>query len=256
MSEERVGQQRRVGHRAGEDPDGVEARALGQDPGARDRAEARLEADDAAEGGRADHRAGGLGADGERHLAGCDGGRGTGRGAARGVGGVDRVSRRCRLHGGELGRRRLAEDQRARRLQPGDDEGVLPRHAPGVDGRAVLGRDPRGVDDVLDPDRHPVQRPDRTPGPPVRVERPGLGTDELRLEPRPGPELGLGRLDAGDRRLGEVGRRHRAGGKTVAQADRAEIERRLGRAGAPSHRGHRAASRRSAGTRRRAPWRG
>ena len=45
------------GHRPREHPDGVEARALGEDPGARDRPEARLEADDAAEGRRPDHRA-------------------------------------------------------------------------------------------------------------------------------------------------------------------------------------------------------
>ena len=79
---ERLGEERGVLDAAGEDADGVEARALREGAGARDGAEARLEADDAAEGGRPDHRAGGLGADRERRMPGGDGRGGAGGGAA------------------------------------------------------------------------------------------------------------------------------------------------------------------------------
>ena len=164
---------------------------------------------------------------------------------------------RRRLHEGELGRRGLAEDQRARRLQPRHDEGVLARHPPGVDRRAVPGRDPRGVDDVLDPDRHPVQRPDRPPGGAVRVKRLRLGPDELRVEPGPGADLGLGSLDARDQRLGRNLGPKRAASDAVApcRPRRGSAVPRAAGSGLIARRPARAARKRSAGRRRRAPLR-
>ena len=57
---------------------------------------------------------------------------------------------------------------------------------------------------------------------------------KLRVEPGPGADLGLGRLDAGDQRLGEARPPCSApAGEPVAQLDRAEVGGRLGRPGAP-----------------------
>jgi hypothetical protein len=63
----RRAEQRNIVHRARHDADRIEG--LGVDPhaGRRKQPEARLEPDDAAIGGRPDHRATGLRADGERH---------------------------------------------------------------------------------------------------------------------------------------------------------------------------------------------
>ena len=107
----------------------------GEDAGARDRPEARLVADDAAVGGRADHRAAGLGADGEGHVAGGDrrgraGGRAAGRVARR-----RRVGGGGRVHEGELGGDGLAHDHRAGGAQPRDHGRVGARHAAGVEAR-------------------------------------------------------------------------------------------------------------------------
>ena len=62
-----LGEQGRILDRAREDADMIERARQQQRAAARDQAVRRLEADDAAEGGRADHRAVGLRADGARH---------------------------------------------------------------------------------------------------------------------------------------------------------------------------------------------
>ena len=91
-----------------------------------------------------------------------------------------------------------------------------------VDRRAVLGRHVDRVDDVLDPDRNPGQQA-RPPGP---VGRARLGQRLLRIEPRPGLDLGTGTdpLQAiadqslGGQRAGGKARRCLAGGQALGAA--------------------------------------
>ena len=130
----------------------------------------------------------------------------------------------------------------------------------GVEGRAVLGRDAGGVDDVLDPDRQAVQRPDR-PAARARARR--------RPAPRAAPARGRASAQAPHRRLAlaRSGRRTPRRARRRLTAPRAIRSRELGRgqvgeARVPrgrqrsaSHRPAPAASRRSAGRRRRSPCR-
>ena len=112
--------ERGVGERAREHADMVERARQHQRAGARDHPMRRLDAIDAAEGRRPDHRAIGLRADCERHHAGGDRRRRTGRRAARRARGVMRVARRTRMEIGEFRGHRLADDHRAGFAQPRD----------------------------------------------------------------------------------------------------------------------------------------
>src|SRR3954468_9207386 len=93
---------------------------------------------------------------------------------------------------GELSRGGLAEDQAAGLLEERDARGVGLRAVAAVDRRAVLGRQVRRVDDVLDADRHAVQA--RTGG--HAGEGAGLRENLIALDERPGPHLGFARGDA------------------------------------------------------------
>ena len=74
--------------------------------------------------------------------------------------------------------------------------GVVARRAPLVQHRAVLGRHVGGVDDVLQADRHAVQRADRLARAPALVGGARLVERELLVEEGPGLHLGLERADA------------------------------------------------------------
>ena len=174
----------------------VERPRQSRDPGARDRAEARLHAPHAAEGGWPHDGTGGLGAERERHAAGGDGrGRAAG-GAAR------RARERVGVAGGaggaagELGGHGLAEDQGAGRAQAAHHRRVRPRPAAGVEPGAVLGRLVGGVDDVLDADGNAGKRPARAGG--IDCPRPLAGRGSVEVAPGPDRRLGLG--NAGERR--------------------------------------------------------
>jgi hypothetical protein len=65
---------------------------------------------------------------------------------------------------GELGRDRLAEDHGARRPQPFRHGGIAHRATAGVDARPHFGRHVVRIEDVLEPDRDAVERPDRAAG--------------------------------------------------------------------------------------------
>ena len=88
-----------------------------QHAGARDQPVRRLEAVDAAERRRPDHRAVGLAAERERHHADGDGSRRAARRAAGGVLRIVRIAGLAGRVGRELGGHRLAEDDRACRAQ-------------------------------------------------------------------------------------------------------------------------------------------
>ncbi len=128
------------------------------DPGGRDAAIGRLEADDAAEGGGPDHRADRLAAERQLAEARRDRRRRAAARPARRVAEVVRVARAVLLEPGELGRHRLAEDQRARRPQQPDDRRLRPREQlrrhrrPGARHVAVH------MDDILHPDEDAVER--------------------------------------------------------------------------------------------------
>ena len=127
---------------------------------------------------------------------------------------------------GELGGHRLAEDDRARRPQDRHRRGVGRRAVAGIDRRAHPGRHVGGIEDVLDPDRHAVERPGRFCGGIASV---GLGEREVGIEERPGPDNVLA---LGDAR--EAGAHHRLrGGPAVG--DRA---RGLGAAGGVGRAAH------------------
>ena len=188
---EHVEDQRQVIERTREGADMVERARQHQRAGARDQAVARLDGEHAAERARADDRAVGLRADGERHHAGGDRrGRARGRTAGRVVR-VARIARLARMEIGELGRHRLADDDRAGVAQLAHGGGVGVGLAAGQNGRAAFGRIILGVEDILDRDRDAVQRAERPPLPFVAVERARLlaararGRDERRPARRP-----------------------------------------------------------------------
>ena len=134
-----------------------------------------------------DHRAVGLGADGARHHA-RPPPPPPSRWRSRPASGSDRaglarlagmVVRVLRGHG-------LAHDHGASGAQPRDDRRVPPRRAARPQGRAELGRHVAGVEDVLDADRHAVERAQRLARLAMRVGGLRLPHRVLAVEERPG----------------------------------------------------------------------
>ena len=168
---------------------------------ARDRAEARLEADDAAIGGGTDHRAERLRADRDRHEPRRDGRRRTARRSAGRVRGVPRIARLAGLAIGELGSHGLSHDEAAQRLEAPHDPRRMRGDVVREDARAHPRRDAARRDDVLHAHRDAEERKvlENPPRPLL-----GFGHGARRIEPFPG-------LDA------RVERRHalRAGGHIV-----------------------------------------
>ena len=224
---ERLGEQRRVAHRAREHADMVERARQQQRAAARDEAVRGLEADDAAERGRADHRAVGLRADGAGHHAGRHGGGRAARRAAGRALGVVRIAGLAGMEIGVLGGHGLAHDDRAGGAQAGHGRRVAARRAARPQRRAELGGHVAGVEDVLDADRHAVQRPDRLALLAVIVGRLGLPQGVLAVEERPGlrrsPSTSSMRfrqsrdqLDRGDAAVANVGGRFGEAERTQA----------------------------------------
>ena len=130
--------------------------------------DARLEADATAIARRTDGGADHLRA--ERGAGDADGDRGrrTARRAARRARRVPGIARAARLGSGELGGHRLADDDGAGVAQRRDAGRVLFRAPAGKQRRAHFGRHVDGLDDVLDADRHAVDRRQRLAGAPAR----------------------------------------------------------------------------------------
>ena len=111
------------------------------------------------------------------HAAGHRGGRAAAA-AARRARGVVGVAGRAEdgveglRAGAELGRVRLADDDRAGAAQAGDHQRVRGRDVVAVDRRAVGRPHARGVLEVLDRDRQAVQRPGRLVAPRARRRPP------------------------------------------------------------------------------------
>ena len=196
-------QLRHIGHGPGDRPGMVEP--VGQRHHAVEwhGAVGPLEPDDPAVGGGAQDRADGLGADRGRDHPGGDRGRRSRRRPARRVSERPGIARGRRVAIGELGRVGLAEDDGARVAQPGDKGRIAGRERVGEGRRTGRGGHARDVDEVLDPDRHAVERPERPPATDVRVATGRLVQGRRRIQVRPGLDRGLERLDPFEARLGE-----------------------------------------------------
>jgi hypothetical protein len=104
----------------------------------------------------------------------------------------------------------LAEDHRTRRAQTSHHVAVIAWLATLQQHRAALGRHVRGVDNVLDADRHAVQRPDGLARAAHLVGDPGLGQRMLRIEEGPRFDVGVDRLDTREAGLDQLFRGHGA----------------------------------------------
>ena len=150
-------EQRDVVERARHQAQRVDRMALHLDADPREVAEGRLVADHAAIGGRPDHRAAGLRAEGERHMAVGHGGGRARRRAARRVAAIVRIGGRAGMAVGEFRGHRLAQDHGVGGPAQRHAGGVAERHLALEDRRVVAGRHVVGVDDVLHADRHAAQ---------------------------------------------------------------------------------------------------
>ena len=171
----------------------------------------RAVAEHAAERGRPDGRAGGLGADRERHHEVGDRGGRAARRAARRARGVVRVAGRAGMQVGEFGGDGLAEQHAAGLAGQRHAGGVALRPPALVDRRAPFGRHVGGVDDVLDAERHAGERAALAALVDARAP-PRCACSAIDIGP--GLDLALARRDAV-----EAGARHRLAGR-AARADR------------------------------------
>src|SRR5258706_11609145 len=173
-----------------EHADLVERRAESDEAVAADAAVGRLDADDAAEGGRLPHRAARLRTERRGHRAGGHQRRGSAGRAAGHARLVERMQHATvgRMLGGRAHRKlvaiRLARDQRPRRLEL-RDSGRLIRRAVSFENARAAGRGEfQRADVVFHGDRHAVQHAGRTRRGDLRVTRlaEDFGRSEQRLE--------------------------------------------------------------------------
>ncbi len=217
MHVEHVAKQAQVIERAGVAAERVQRGRVKLQPFPAHRPPGRLEREHAAEGGRADRRAAGLGAERQRRLEVRHRRRRAAGGAARRARQVMRVARRGEAPGGgELGRVGLAEDQRARRPQGRDRRRVRAGPVALEDRRVVLRRHVGRVDHVLHAHRDAVQR--AAPG--LLVQLPCPADHGVRIDKGPGAHVGVALLDAAQAGAGQRLRRERPG---------ADLRRRLAR---------------------------
>ena len=133
-------------------------------------AEGRLETAAAAIARRPQRRPYHLGTQRRRQNPGADGGGRSAARAAGGARGIMRIAHRHeRLGGGELGRRRLAENDGAGLAQRLHRRRIATRLETLPDRRALPGRHVLGFDDVLDADGHAVDRRERLVAAPTPV---------------------------------------------------------------------------------------
>src|SRR5207244_9469198 len=104
---------------------------------------------------------------------------------------VARISRRSRMEIGKLGCHRLADDDGTRLAQLADSGAVGAWPAARKNRRTAFGRIIRGVEDVLDPDRDAMQRPDPFAIGLAAVKRTRLRQGVLRIQMDEGVDLCL-----------------------------------------------------------------
>src|SRR6516164_7739821 len=124
-----------------------------------------------------------------------------------------RVAGTARLGGGKLGGYGLANNDRAGLAQC-RDAGPVALGAPSREQRrAVLGRHVSGLDDVLDAQRHAVDRRALPPFAPTLSRLIGSSSRALEIEVYEGADLRLERSKISETALEEIPRRARAVGK-------------------------------------------
>ncbi len=174
---ERLEHRRALGDRSGHGPGMVEGRGEREAAFQRDEAVGRLEADDAAAGGRNPDRAAGVGSEGRVREPGGEGSRRASARAARDPPAGDRVGNGaevCVLRGdavGELVEVGLSDVRVAGALQANDDLGAPVWDVIGEEDRPVSRRQAGGVEEVLDRNRDAIRRGRLRP----REEDPGRG---------------------------------------------------------------------------------
>jgi hypothetical protein len=174
----------------------------------RDPARRRADPDHAAEGRRQAEAAAEVGAEGEPEQArGQPGGPPAGRATGGpievpGVAGSAEHPVDGGPAGGELWRVGLTDHDRPGALQAGDRF----RHEIGKAWRAEGGADALGDDHVLDAGRHAGQRPDLLTACDPPIEFPGCADRRFGRQGADRVELRIERLDASDRRLGDLDR--------------------------------------------------
>ena len=163
-------------------------------------------------GGPADRTAGVRADSAQDHARGNRGTRPAGRPGGEmirvpGIGGgrLRQVERGASV--GELVRRQLAHQHRSGRSQPCRAGGVLAGDVVLQDGGLAGGGDARGVDDVLQPDRDPVQRPDRTVAHDRGLGGAGFGHRTLPRYQNEGVQSAVQRVDPVEASLGQLHRR-------------------------------------------------
>ena len=174
-------EQRNVVERARHEAERIDRVALHLDADAREVAEGRLVAHHAAIGGRPDHRAAGLRAEGQWHVAVGHRRCGPGRRTAGRMSGIVRVGRGAGMTIGELRGHRLAHDDGIGGPAERHAGGIAERHLACEDRRVVAGRHVVGVDDVLHADRDAAQQATAR-----RVGGLGLGDGLVGIEMGPG----------------------------------------------------------------------
>jgi hypothetical protein len=122
---------------------------------------------------------------------------------------------------GAFGHLQLAQDHRAAGLETGHHRGVLFGHVVTMDGHAGRGRDAFGLAEILDRDRHAVQRPARAAGSGLGIARGGIRQRPLGRQGGVALELGI---EAGDAVEERPGRLHR-GELARLQAPRDLVQR-------------------------------
>ena len=221
IARHRAQQQSGVARRARHRPGVIEAERVRVDPAETDATVGRLEPDYPAVRGRAPDRSAGVAA-GRTRTEEC--GDGGARSAARSTGHAverPRIARRSvprivrRRAGGELVRVALADEDGARFLETAHAVRVFGRHVVPVERRPVRRANAGGVEDVLDPDRHAVERAAPASGLQLSF---GAACRRTRLGRHHGDERVQRRIEAIDAREVRVGHFHRGDGARAHEA--------------------------------------
>ncbi len=146
-------------------------------------------------------------------MAGRHGRGRTGGGTTRRVPSVPGIARLGRMHVGEFRSGRLAERVAAGGEDPSDELGVFSGLVAGERGRAHLGGQVIGIEDVLHTDRNAVQRAGVPALRALGVAGGGEGECPLVVERNPRSEPGFARADAREARLAVSA----SGQRTVAE---------------------------------------
>ena len=170
MTRNRLHHQRAITRRASQRPDIIQRKRQRKHTAPRHQTISRLQPDNAAGTRRIADRAARIRTQRRREQPRRHARTGPRRRPARMMREVPRIARRrerqvmTRPTNRKLMRGQLAQDDRPRRPQTRNHLRIAPRDMPLHHPRVTRRRQPRDIDDVLDPDRHAVQLPATPPG--------------------------------------------------------------------------------------------